>query len=89
MLVATLGSGFMGDVAVDDVVVGAGGCRLRPLAASEGLGYEPISPPTLPPAPTDPPSIYDCAFDEDLCIWFSDSSSVSTRHWITYINTAL
>lgn len=80
MIMATLGDGFMGDIAVDDVVMAAGGCVLRPPAASDGVDYVPLPPPTLPPAPTDSPSIYDCTFDEDLCVWFSDSSSVRFRH---------
>lgn len=76
---AVLGSGVYGDVAVDDVVVAAGGCVIRPPEAADGVNYTtPVTPSPAEPTTTGPPGIYDCTFDEDLCRWTSDSGSVRT-----------
>ncbi|XP_071520575.1 LOW QUALITY PROTEIN: MAM and LDL-receptor class A domain-containing protein 1-like [Panulirus ornatus] len=70
---AVLGSGFLGDVAVDDVVVASGGCAIHPPEANDGVNYTTPVRPTPEPTTTGPPGIYDCSFDEDLCLWTSDS----------------
>ncbi|KAK8747587.1 hypothetical protein OTU49_016476, partial [Cherax quadricarinatus] len=67
-----MGSGFMGDIAVDDIIVAAGSCVLRPSEASNGINYTTPLTPTPQPPTSQPSSIYDCSFDQDLCIWTSD-----------------
>nr|XP_027236461.1 MAM and LDL-receptor class A domain-containing protein 1-like [Penaeus vannamei] len=73
---AVLGSGFMGDVAIDDVLVASGGCALQPAEAKSGVNYTtPVLPTLEPPATSSPDMMYDCSFDEnDLCAWTSDAS---------------
>ncbi|XP_037797166.1 MAM and LDL-receptor class A domain-containing protein 2-like [Penaeus monodon] len=73
---AVLGSGFMGDVAIDDVLVASGGCALQPAEATSGVNYTtPVLPTLVPPSTVSPDLMYDCSFDEnDLCAWTSDDS---------------
>lgn len=69
---AVLGSGFMGDVAVDDIVVAAGGCGIQPVEAASGANYTTPAVPTLQPPDTTTsgfPGIYDCDFEGDWCLW--------------------
>ncbi|XP_042228845.1 MAM and LDL-receptor class A domain-containing protein 1-like [Homarus americanus] len=73
---SVMGTGFMGDVAVDDIVVAADGCIIQPSEANNGVNYTTPVIPTSEPATSVPPGLYDCYFDEDLCIWKSEAGSV-------------
>lgn len=86
-----LGSGFMGDVAIDDVLVASGGCALQPAEASNGVNYTTPVLPTLEPPSTDAPALpYDCSFDEnDLCDWTSSAGEVSRVKVCRYLGDVL
>lgn len=68
----------MGDIAVDDIVIAAGGCAVQPAHAGERVTY--VSPTihayTEPPRfiPSEGP--YDCYFEVDLCSWSSSIDEV-------------
>lgn len=80
-LEAYLGSGFMGDVAVDDVVVASGGCAVHPKEAERNtINVAPVSGMYTAPTPTTPAlGPYDCYFEVDLCSWSSSVGEVRTR----------
>lgn len=77
---AYLGSDFMGDVAVDDIVVASGGCAVYPAEAARGVNYVPpsIHTQTEVPPTTPSPGPFDCTFEEDLCSWSSTIGEVRT-----------
>ncbi|KAG0730111.1 MAM and LDL-receptor class A domain-containing protein 1 [Chionoecetes opilio] len=79
---AYLGSDFMGDVAVDDIVVASGGCAIIPEEAGEGVTYVSPAPHTrteVQPFTAAPgPDVHDCTFEQDLCSWSSSMSEVRT-----------
>ncbi|KAK7069140.1 hypothetical protein SK128_025179 [Halocaridina rubra] len=85
---AVLGEGFMGDIAVDDVLVAAGGCAIQPSEARGGVNYTMPSLPTTEPGTTSPPSIYNCDFSVDLCVWTSISGDGTGNQMVWEIHAA-
>lgn len=77
-LEAYLGSGFMGDVAVDDVVVASGGCAVHPKEAARNATYIAPASRTYTELPPTTPALgpYDCFFEVDLCSWSSSVDEV-------------
>lgn len=69
---AIRGSGYQGDIAIDDVTFTVGACVVLPHNAV------PTLPPTtgattgLPTSP--PPGPFDCNFEVDFCSWTQDST---------------
>lgn len=77
---AYIGTGFMGDVAVDDIIVASGGCAVHPVDAArkETPNSHTINTHTELLSTTLSPGPYDCLFETDLCSWSSNIGEVRT-----------
>lgn len=73
----------MGDVAIDDILVTAGGCAVSPAEAAREVNYVPPSIQSATVAPLAstsslPLGPHDCTFEQDLCSWSSTIDDVRT-----------
>ena len=68
------GSGYRGDIAIDDIQFKTGACAIEPAKANPNQGSTTASPTTaftLPP--TIPASQYNCDFEKDKCAYVDES----------------
>lgn len=65
------GSGFRGDIALDDVSLSSQACTLIPAAAQPALSVTP-APATTTVAPANIPTGFVCNFDTNICGWTQD-----------------
>ena len=72
-----LGDGFIGDVAIDDIILSAGSCAVIPEDAKTNANY--TKPTKEPPAvSTTRPGLNNCEFEDDLCSWSSIKDEVQS-----------
>ena len=76
---AVLGFGFMGDVAIDDIIFSSGSCAVIPTDAHVGTNYTKPTP-TPPSISTSRPGINSCDFQSDLCSW--SSTIEESEQWL-------